>query len=71
VRANPHVELEKGPKMLILILVGVALFGAFVGHVCGFGLRTRHTQLRSAPQTRRDKHDRQWAGVWETHSQDR
>jgi hypothetical protein len=54
--------------MLVLIIVAVAAFGAFVGHVCGFGLRTRKTQLRIAPQTRRDQHDRQWAGVWETHS---
>jgi hypothetical protein len=60
--------------VIVLILLAVAVFGAFIGHVCGFGLQTRQTrqtQLRSAPQTRRDLHDRQWAGIWETHSQDR
>ena len=57
--------------MIIFILIGAVAFGAFAGHVCGFGLRTRNTQLHAAPQTRRDQRDRQWAGVWETHSQDR
>ncbi|MGI8336068.1 hypothetical protein ACRYCC_39515 [Actinomadura scrupuli] len=57
--------------MLVLILIGVAAFGVFVGHVCGFGLRTRHTQLHAEPQTSRDLRDRQSVGFWETHSQDR
>jgi hypothetical protein len=58
--------------MLTAGLVGITAFcviaGVFIGHVCGFGLRTRNTQLHTAPRTRRDQRDRQWAGVWETHS---
>jgi hypothetical protein len=57
--------------IFILLIIGVAVFGAFAGHVCGFGLRTRNTQLHTPPQTRRDLHDRQWAGVHATRSQDR
>jgi polyferredoxin len=57
--------------VLVLVLAGVAVFGVFVGYVCGFGLRTRHTQLHAKAQTRRDQLDRHSVGLWETHGQDR
>ena len=54
--------------MIDFLLVAVlAVLGAYLGHVILFGLRTRHTDLHGRPRTRRDEHDRQWAGIWERH----
>jgi hypothetical protein len=57
--------------LIVLFVLVAALFGLFIGHVCGFGLRTRHIQLHTEPQTRRDQRDRQSVGFWETHTLDR
>jgi hypothetical protein len=57
--------------MIVLILLAALVFGVFAVHVCGFGLRTRHIQLHTEPQTARDLRDRQSVGLWETHTPDR
>jgi hypothetical protein len=51
----------------VLLIAGALAFGAFFGHVVGFGLRTRRTRLHDKPANRRDEHDRQWVGLRETH----
>lgn len=48
---------------------GASLFGAFVGHVFGFGLRTRKVRLHDAPRSLRERHDRAWVGLTERHPQ--
>jgi hypothetical protein len=53
--------------MMVLLVFVATLFGLFIGHVCGFGVRTRHIQLHTKPQTRRDQRDRQSVGFWGTH----
>jgi hypothetical protein len=42
---------------------GIWIFGVFVGHVVGFGFRTRHVQLLDPPRTDREARDRQGT-VW-------
>jgi hypothetical protein len=67
-----HIQpFAKESPMIVLILLATSLFGLFIGHVCGFGLRTRHVQLHVEPQTSRDLRDRWSVGLWETHSIDR
>jgi hypothetical protein len=43
---------------------GIWIFGVFVGHVVGFGFRTRHVKLHEPPRTDREARDREgtlWA----------
>ncbi|MCW2942125.1 MAG: hypothetical protein JWN00_5110 [Actinomycetia bacterium] len=57
--------------MITVTLAAAALaFGAFAGHVYGFGLRTRNTHLHTTPESRRDEYDRRSVGLWEKHSID-
>jgi hypothetical protein len=46
--------------------IGIWIFGVFVGHVVGFGLRTRHVQLHELPRTDREARDREGT-VWVRH----
>lgn len=46
---------------------GAAAFGAFVGHVVGFGVRTRKVRLHEKPSSLRERHDRAWVGLTERH----
>lgn len=57
--------------MIVLFVLVAIIFGLFIGHAYGFGLRTRHVQLHTEAQTRRDLRDRQSVGLWETHTSDR
>jgi hypothetical protein len=54
----------------LLLVAGALVFGAFFGHVVGFGVRTRSTRLRERPVNRRDEHDRRWVALQETHPPD-
>jgi hypothetical protein len=51
----------------LLLLLSVALFGVFFGHVIGFGWRTRKTDLHATPRSTRDERDRRSVGCWESH----
>jgi hypothetical protein len=55
---------------IFLLLAGALVLGAFLGHVVGFGLRTRRTRLHEPPANRRDEHDRQWVGLQQTQPPD-
>jgi hypothetical protein len=57
--------------MIVLFVLVATVFGLFIGHAYGFGMRTRHVQLHTEPQTRRDQRDRQSVGFYEKHSLDR
>jgi hypothetical protein len=47
--------------------IGIWIFGVLVGHIVGFGLRTRHVQLHERPRTGREARDREGT-VWVRHS---
>ena len=52
------------------LLIGAAAlagFAAFVGHVVGFGWRTRHAQIHLPAQSSRERRDRAWVGLVERH----
>lgn len=52
------------------LIGGAAAFGLFLGHVVGFGLRTRNVRLHDEPRTSRERRDRAWAGLTERRPQE-
>lgn len=52
---------------LIIELTVVGAFGVFLGHVVGFGIRTRRARLHEPPQTIREERDRVLVGLFERH----
>jgi hypothetical protein len=47
--------------------VALGFFCVFLGHVVGFGMRTRHAQLHYPAQSTREQLDRTWVGFFERH----